>query len=291
MSSRDRRRAERIEVGIPAQIYTHLGFVQARICDLSRTGLRLRVRCHDLGFKATTNLRLAAEAIAEALTPQFALDLDYEKLGPLLQRQVSLARIGLPSEEPLFVELCCKFDVPLGEGETAILQTELPEVGSTTKTWVPDEFMPKDCNGTVTLRSREDPLHRPLPLPPHDPRRPGTVPPRHRYRALVTGTAKRAPPSFFCHTDLVTAIGVRISVPRPSDATTIAEAMERLVQVHGQTVDVRILDESKDLWVGRARLTSVELPPNRLDVMLVTLTYERPLSMSAMRRMGLLSVA
>ncbi len=292
MSTRDRRRAERIEVGIPAQIYSHRGFFSARICDLSRTGLRLRVRIADIDMEATDDLRVAAEAIAAAFAPHFALDLDYEKFGPLLQRDVSLTRIGLPPEDPLFVELCCAFDEPLGDHETAILQMELPEINAAVEDWVPDEFVPEDCSGIVTLRPRDELMDRPVILPPAEPARaPAPPPPRHRYRALVTGTAKDAPPAFFCYTDLVTAIGVRVCVPRPTDAIGIREAMTQLMRVHGQAVDVRIIDESEDLWAGGARVTGVELPPNRLDVMLVTLAYDRPLSMSALRRMGLVVAA
>ena len=105
----------------------------------------------------------------------------------------------------------------------------------------------------------------------------------------MSGTTADAPPAFFCHTDLVTVVGVRVQVPRPREATDIRTAMAKLVKAHGATVDVRIIDGSADLWQGLARVTGVELPPSRPDEMLVTLAYERPLSMATMRRMGLLA--
>ena len=296
MSNRNRRRADRIEVGIPAQIYAR-GFIDARVCDLSRTGLRMRVRVADLGMQATSDMAEVARAVADVLAPHFALDLDYKKFGPLLQRGVMLTRVGLVPDAPLYVELCCEFDEPLDDEVATILMAELPPVRDDVPAWTPEENAQVSYDGVVTMRPEgsldEKPVavaEAPVKLPNTEaPPKPASSPVRHRYRALVTGTSRNAPPAFFCHTDLVTAVGVRVRLPRPSDAADVRNAMGKLVKVHGSTVDVRILDESQDVWSGAARVTGVELPPDRLDVMLVTLAYERPLSMSTMRRLGLVA--
>jgi len=306
LSTRNRRRAERIEVGIPAQIYTSTGFLAAKVCDLSRTGLRLRIQADALGMQPTKDMGVAARRVADALAPHFALDLDYEKFGPLLQRGVELTRIGLPADGPGEVEICCAFDEPLDDHVTGILDAQLPAVRDDLPAWTPEEDAETSYAGVVTLRPK-DALHEqssavaeapasteapvvtaPAPLRLVD--QPPAVPaPRHRYRALVTGTSAGAPPAFFCHTDLVTVVGVRVRLPRPEGAVDIRKAMSKLMKVHGSTVDVRILDESEDVWAGAARVTGVELPTDRLDVMLVTLAYQRPLGMAAMRRLGLVS--
>ncbi|MDA1193912.1 MAG: PilZ domain-containing protein [Planctomycetota bacterium] len=290
MKSHERRRAERVEVGIPAQIYTHRGFLDAKVCDLSRTGLRLRLRVKDLDLEATEDLRSAAEAVASILGDQFALDLDYRKLGPLLQRGVELTRIALPVDEPLFVELCCSFDEPLNDAVTDILQTELPPVRTVALAVAREVEPPRACSGVMTMRSADELRERPVKLPPVEPEPKPSIPPvRHRYRALVTGTSKEAPPAFFCHTDLVTAVGVRVCISRPRDASGVRETMTKLVKVHGHEVDVRLLDAKTDVWSGPARVTGVELPPDRRDVMLVTLAFARPLGLPALRQLGLVA--
>lgn len=290
MSTRNRRRADRVEVGIPAQIYAQRGFLDASVRDISRTGLRLRLRVADLGMKATNDMAHAARAVGRVLAPHFALDLDYKKLGPLLQRPVQLTRIALDADAPLFLELCGEFDEPLDDEIVTILGEVLPPVRDDVPSWTPEENAAISYDGVVTMRPRDELTEKPVQLPdPAAASGPAAAPVRHRYRALVTGTSKDAPPAFFCHTDLVTAVGVRVCLPRPSDAIDIRNAISKLVKVHGSSVDVRILDANDDVWSGSARVTGVELPNDRLDVMLVTLAYDRPLSMAAMRRMGLVA--
>lgn len=292
MSTRNRRRAERVEVGMPAQIYTRRGFLEAKVCDLSRTGLRMRIRVAALDLPATSQLHEAAQAVAETLAEDFALDLDYKKLGPLLQRRVALTRVGLVPDAPLFVEVCCEFDEPLTDDVLAILHQELPPIRDDVEAWTPSPVQVAGATpgGTLTIRSRDELRERPVKLPVTDaPKKPAHAPVRHRYRALVSGTTRNAPPAFFCHTDLVTAVGVRVCVPRPSEAADVRNAMAKLVKAHGSTVDVRILDGSTDVWSGSARVTGVELPRDRADVMLVTLAYDRPLSMATLRRFGLVA--
>ena len=300
MSHRNRRRAERVEVGIPAQLYSQRGFLEAKLCDLSRTGLRMRVRVADLKLQATENVHVVVEAVADTLGDEFALDLDYKKFGPLLQRGVTLTRVGLVPDQPLYVELCCEFDEPLADDVLAILHQELPPIQEHPEPWTPEPVPEVRPSGTLTMRSQDDLQERPVavattPAPaPSSPKKaaptkPARPPVRHRYRALVAGTSRNAPPAFFCHTDLVTAVGVRVCLPRPKDAADVRNAMTKLVKAHGSTVDVRVLDEKADVWSGAARVTGVELPPDRADVMLVTLAYETPLSMATLRRFGLVA--
>ena len=292
MTNRNRRRADRVEVGFPAQIYTHRGFLDAKLCDLSRTGLRMRVSIADLRMSPDSRPEEAVAKLAETLAPQFALDLDYKRFGPLLQRGVALTRIRLVGDASESVEVCCEFDEELGEDTLAILEQDLPPMREAAEDWEPETTGEGPYEGTVTMRPKGALEEAPVQLPTAAaPKKPAVPPMRHRYRALVTGTSPDAPPAFFCHTDLVTAVGVRVRIPRPKDAVDIRNAMSKLIKAHGTSVDVRILDESIDVWKGQARVTGVELPPDRLDVMLVTLAYERPLSMQVMRRLGLVSAA
>jgi hypothetical protein len=286
LSTPDRRRAERVPVSLPAQLYSTQGFLDAQVGDLSRTGLRLQVPARRLGVDPAGGLRAAAEAIARALGPSFAMDLDYRKLGPLLQRTVHLTRLTLPPGDPPRVEFCCAFDKALGDEEAAFLGQELPPVREDVPEWLPTEDVLGACLGTATLRPEGE-----LREVPSASRKgpPTAIRPRQRYRALVTGSAIHAPPAFFCHTDLVTAVGVRIRIPRPPAIGGAGAILARLVKQLGPTVELRILGEKGDVWSGTARLSGVETPPERPDVLLVTLAFATSLSLSDLRRLGLVA--
>lgn len=288
MTTTDRRRAARVEVGIPAQLYTRRGFVAATVRDLSRAGLRMRATSEDLGFESTEDLRAAARGIAAAFSPTFGLELDYERYGPLIQRDVSLARIGLPADAPTCVEICCAFERALSDEEEALLDASLPAVNETVDAWTEPDADDAACLGVVTMRPMEEAVQPVVVSMAHQ--RPNAFErPRQRYRTLVAGTKRSAPPAFFCHSDLITAVGVRVRLPRQHGGAGPSGALRRLIREHGKVLDVRVLGESEDLWRGRARLSGVELPTQAPDRMFVTLAYETPLSMSDLRRLGLLS--
>ena len=287
MTTPDRRRAERVEVGIPAQLYTRRGFVSAEVRDLSRTGLRLRASTESLGFPPTDKLTVAARGLAAALGPTFAIDLDYEKYGPLLQCIAVVTRIGLPPDAPDCVELCCEFQQSLGEDEAGLIGASLPDLKDTVDTW--GEAAPEGvaCRGVVTMRPPRDPSEPPVRLPAA-PEKTFTPRPRQRYRALMQGSKPKAPPALFCHTDLVTAIGVRVSLPRRSAGGGASSLFQRLVKEHGRMVELRLLGDGGELWSGPARISGVELPTSDPSRVLVTLAYATPLSMADLRRLGLL---
>jgi hypothetical protein len=292
-----RRRATRVELGVPVQVFTRTGTIDIRLFDISRTGLRLRAHASALGIEKAADIEATARAVGELLASEFTLNLDYEKFGPLLNHSVHLTRVGIPNDAPLFVDICCAFDEPIGDAEVAILGTELPPLAEEPADWLPPRAPPEGCEGVVNcipveVEDEAAPAEAAAaPEPVRPPARPALAPVRHRYRAIVTGVAKDAPPSFFCHTDLVTAIGVRIGIPRPPEAVSVTAALNSLTRAHHQGVQLRILNEDGDVWSGPARVSGVELPPDNMDTMLVTLAFDPGLSMAAMRGLGLLGAA
>jgi len=285
----NRRQADRVPVETSVQIYGRRGFVHGTICDLSRTGLRMRVRAEDLGFAPTSDLREAAEGVAKSLGERFALDLNHDHLGPLLQRGVELTRVGLPADAGEYVELCCQFDHELAHPEASFLETDLPPARKLVAACVPPEHMPETGDGVVTCdpqAERPVEIERPQAEAPPVPQRP-----RQRYRALVSGTARDTPSSFFCHTDLITVIGVRVRIPRADYGEHVTAAMRRLVKRYGRTMDLRILAETDEVWGGDAQINGVELPADQPDVMLVTLGFKSPLRLSELRTLGLVRTA
>jgi hypothetical protein len=228
-----------------------------------------------------------ARSVGRLLTQPFTLNLHYRRLGPLLQKSVRLTRIGLPADSPDSVELCCAFDAALGDEESVILQIPLPPLDATAA-WCPEEALPAGCNGSMNFfpEATEE-------APPSAPEAPL---PRHRLRAFVSGTRRDAPASIFCHTDLVTVVGVRVRLPRA--AATLArkgapagprEAAEAFVELFGHTILVRLLHGEEDVWQGASRVSGVELPPERPEEMLVTLAFAQRLRPSELRALGLLA--
>jgi hypothetical protein len=273
VNPRNRRKAGRVPVGIPVKLHTRAGAYEADIVDLSRTGLRLQMPAGG----RNEDVHAAAERLGEALSPSFDLDLHHKRLGPLLKKAAFAVRVGLPAEAPGVVEVCCEFSEELRDDEIGYLDlTEaLPEVDESVEEWVEIEQPPAPA--------------------PADPIAAQPLRPRQRYRVLIAGMKRNAPPSLFCHTDLVTAIGVRVRLERAevgvksSADASVSQTLVTLISRYGDELELRILDESGDVWSGPARFSGVELPRADPEVVLVTLGFERNPSLAELRKLGLLA--
>ena len=286
MTSPNRRKADRVDVGIPIQLRTASGDHPAEIVDLSRTGLRVRMPVDS----ARENATQAAERMRHALSPSFSLDMDYERLGPLLNKDVEPIRVGIPKDAPDVVEICGEFFEYLEDEEVHYLQLNapLPELRDSVDVWVdvePEASEPEEpapTTGVPVLRKEE----------------PGpSAMPRQRYRALVAGMKRDAPPSFFCHTDMVTRMGVRVRLQREDagievgEHVSVSKALQTLVSLYGPELELRLVDGSGDVWSGPSRFSGVELPSHHPEEVLVTLSFGRPLSLADLRRLDLIGGA
>jgi len=303
VSSRNRRKADRVEVGIPVQLCTKRGNVAAEVRDLSRTGLRLRLPAEALGSAGWGDPARAARAVGEMLTPSFSLDLHYEELGPLLHRDAFPTRVGLPSDDPTAIEVCCEFRDVIEEHEEGFLQLEqpLPPMKDSVEEWADVEggseiglgkitFHPASDANSVLLGEKMEATIAPPPVL----RRP-----RQRYRALVNGLKHNAPPSIFAHTDLITGVGVRVRLSRNEaemdDVMTLSAASALMTLIHrfGETLELRLIDKNRvdDVYCGPGRFSGVELPPDEPDEMLVTIAFGRQPTLSEMRDLDLVDRA
>ncbi len=271
MTDSNRRLADRIPVGILAELETLRGHLAAQIRDLSRTGLRLRVPAAELELDGVADADDALEAIQQQVRPRFHVSLNHDRLGSLLQRKVTLTRVELPSETMDELDLCCRFAEPLTDEESQLLESYLPPVKARAE---PETGR---VVGGVRLHDTGS-----LSVPRPDGR------PRQRYRAFVSTNREGTVQTFRCHTDLVTAIGVRIAVPRSDYGDDVKAAASIFARRYGTHLDLRVSDEDIDVWRGRVRVSGVELPPHREQVMLVTLSFDRPLALIELRSLGLL---
>jgi len=300
VSRGNRRRAERVEVGLPVQLHGPHGFIEAAVGDLSRTGLRLRVSPEAFSSERPTDLRGAAQWVAHVLAPQFSLHLNYRQLGPLIQKDVRITRIGVPADATDSVELCCEFVGALGEEETAMLGVALPPPTERSEAWNPARDLPRTCVGSVTFQPPgEDGIRAPFLLDPeqrvpNSPRCVSPCPPQ-RYRALVAGTKLDLPAAFFCYTDMVTVFGVRVRLPREAGrslrgrrASSTGPVLEGFLRRYGAILELRLLKGGEDVWKGPARVSGLELPEHRPEEMLLSLAFVKALSLGDLRRLDLL---
>ena len=74
-------------------------------------------------------------------------------------------------------------------------------------------------------------------------------------------------------------------------ANVAARTLSKLVYRYGRSVDLRLLDGNDDVWVGPARFTGVELPPQHPEEVLITLAFGRRLNLNELRRLRLVGNA
>jgi len=281
----DRRKADRVDAGFPVELTTQRKFVEGEVKDLSRSGIRVRLSTLALGMTMPLSTTDAGKGVSALLADSFSLNLHHKKLGTLLPRAVSLTRVGIPTDEAGMLDLCCKFDSPLGDAEGAMLDVSLPPFNDSVQEWCDD--LPA-CVGEVRFGEAESATTVPVPSPAEAPIYNGRD---QRFRAFVSSKSPDGPPALFCHTDLVTGFAVRVRVAREAalgtqaaEPVTLQHASQAFVEAFGNAVDLRLVGASGDLWSGPVRVSGVELQPTE---MLVTLAFDRKLRLSEMRNLGL----
>lgn len=291
MTTADRRKAARVDTGFPVELTTQRKFVEGEVKDLSRSGIRIRLATLALGMTDPGNAADAARAVTALLAESFSLNLHHKRLGTLLPRSVDLTRVGLPSDESGMLDLCCAFNEPLGDAESAILAIPLPPFTESVEEWC--EELPVSCRGELRFAGpdgQETTVAAPTP--------PGASQTEtvcaQRYRAFVSSTRPEAPPALFCHTDLVTGFAVRVRVTQQAalgvnaaDGLSLQQATQAFVDLFGSAVDLRLVGTQGDLWSGPVRVSGVELPKGDPREMLVTLAFDRRLRLSELRGLGL----
>ena len=127
MPSPERRRDVRVKCRLSLGCRGEWTHVKGTVVDISQTGCRFRVLLAEIGIPAGT--RLNQVAVHHLLTDDVVFHFLPEMLGTLVTRRICGRRISLPQDEPHCVEIGGRFDVPLGETETAALGLPLSSPG------------------------------------------------------------------------------------------------------------------------------------------------------------------
>ena len=277
MNTTNRRRADRVPVGILAEFETNGGNLAAEVRDLSRTGLRVRAPASAFGLERPVDAEEALASVSEQLRRRFRLSLNHDRLGSLLQRHVELTRVEFPEDAAESFDLCCRYAEPLEDQEAQLLEAHVPPI----KPVASADLKHGRIVGGVRLEDTVTEVSVPRP----DGR------PRQRYLAFVSAARDDALQTFRCHTDLVTGVGVRIAVPRADYGDDVRAAAKAFTRRYGTHLDLRLSDEDVDIWSGRVRVSGTELPRQRDQVMLITLAFDRALALNELRGLGLLTRA
>lgn len=297
MSADNRRQAQRVPFGVPVQIDTEAGPVEAGLIDVSRTGARIRILTSEMGYPPTLDMTETALQVAAMLPPHFEARLHYRVLGPLLHRGMNMMRIAVPLEAPDLIELGCRFDRPLGADDIVALGAPLPGAEPAPLKRDLGSILPPDPPVPALQDDEEIEEAKPEPkilrvLPPSEPERPPL--PRsssglhRRYRAYIGGTLACSPPALSCWSDYLSRQLVRVRVPRAGyEAEDVAGATVRFTSYFGNAVELKLVEGHVHLWTGHARVCGLELPEDRDEDMLITFAFARELRPAELKRLRL----
>jgi hypothetical protein len=271
MTKRNRRKTARALFGVPVQIDSDAGPIEARLVDVSLTGARIRIPASAMGYAPSFDLAETALQLAARLAPRFEARLHYQVLGPLLHRGLKMMRIAVPADAPEEVELGCCFD-------RALSLDEVMALGVAQATLAPRTASREGAADAA--EESETPLI---------PRIHGGV--ARRYRAYINGTLGISPPIMPCWSDQLDRNAIRIRMPRDGyEAEDVAGATVRFISHYGNEVGLKLVEGATHLWTGRTRVCGVELPGDPRADLLLTLAFSRRLRPAELRRLRLESV-
>jgi len=273
MGPDNRRRAVRIACDLPVRLEGVDADLHARIVDVSRTGLRLRMPGELLGVHRLSSLAQVTRRLEETLGREFVAELHYEMLGPLVRKTLEPTRIAKLDWEQADVEVGCLLGDPLSDEEIGMLGVPAPAIGALE---APDDLVvPGPVHRTPRLapvRGQGAPEYPdsftawlyPEPGKLGQPLRTETI-------SLTRGMAILGvtPPS---HTALM--------------ALPVAEVISKLDGDYGTGILLRIVDGDRDVWAGPAELQEVDVRSPAGDIHL-GVTFGRELRAEELGRLGL----
>lgn len=131
MSGREKRASLRVPCSYPVRIYGWTRELTGRICDISRTGVRVEVPAEQVVPGSDRDMTMLLEQAELALGSHFLTELHYEMLGPLIRKKVFLIRFGPADASGTAIEIAGAFEQALTDEEATMLGVGLPPVGVT----------------------------------------------------------------------------------------------------------------------------------------------------------------
>jgi len=271
MSHDNRRRAVRVDCDLPVRLEAEGGSLAVHLLDLSRTGLRLRMSGDLLGVHRLSSLAQITRRVEETLGSAFMAELHYERLGPLVRKQLQPTRIAKLDWEQTDVEIGCLLGEALTDEEVGMLGVALPPIGA---------------KGPLTELEGTGPHHRTLTLP----HALADASERAPFVAWIYPEPGKTSKPLRTETLSLTRDMATLSVdPRQGwdlPDVPVATVVDALDQAYGTEILIRIVDGSDDVWAGPAELQEVELTPATGRIRL-GVGFGRQLRSEELGRMGL----
>ncbi len=273
MGHDNRRRAVRIACDLPVRLEGIEADLYARIVDLSRTGLRLRMPGELLGVHRLSSLAQVTRKLQETVGKEFTAELHYEMLGPLVRKILEPSRIAKLDWEQSDVEVGCQLRDPLTDEEVGMLGVPLPAIGEreTAEGMViqgpqrrTPHIGPRGVNADPIEAQPFTAWLYPEPGKSGQPLRTETV-------SLTRGMA---------------ILGVCEASSKPLQELAVADVIHKLDEDYGTGILLRIVDGEDDVWAGPAELQEVDVHAPAGDIHL-GVSFGRELRSEELGRMGL----
>ncbi len=275
MVSPESRKAERIACEIPVRLQIGGMWHEVVVVDASRTGVRLRMTLEDLDVPEGAGLGAVAAYLERALPRRAPAQFHPERLGGLVERNLTIVRIAITEGALAHVEVGCRLDRPLNDIEVAALGLPLPpegqESGSAVRRRVRTGSLHADAHSTGANHAR----------------------PLKRFRVVVTGREASRQDPLVSTTDEVSDVGVVLRLRDPlvfdceAGSGDVRELAAAFTRQYGPMVDLAIHEGSVSVFRGPAKLVRIETVAVGSDVLEVGFAFGRALEPAERRALRL----
>ena len=272
--SMEKRQAVRLSCDLPVRLHGEEDPLDARMVDISRLGMRVRIAGADLRVHRLSSLAQISRRLTEALGEGFEAELHPEVLGPLLRKGLVTTRIVKRDWERTDVEIGCAFGTALTDEEASMLGVPLPPVGDRRR----------------VARTRVEAPSTRTPAPGRRSAPSGTPVDTPAYQAFIYPSAGKEGRPLLTRTRTMSRGMAFLEVERMAgwsfDQMDVSQVVVALDDAYGSKVLLRIVSDGEDLWAGPAEIKDVDVNPDPSGIRL-GLSFGRELRAEELDRLGL----
>ncbi|MHC5010651.1 MAG: PilZ domain-containing protein [Planctomycetota bacterium] len=245
MSDHTRRVDQRVPCRIPVEVRGKQKTLSTTALDVSRTGVRLQIPLDSLRLPPLPSLGRVALRLSEVIPEEAVSSFQPEGGGADVTRRLRVVRIVRPRSAQEDVVVGCTFDAPLSAEEAAGLGVDFAQTAVEA-----DDDGEARSNGQGAAQA----FH------------PSDLSEFKRTYIVPRGPEERTP--FQTYTEFVSPHGIvvrvrdvnRLDLPGPEG--DVAAHIMAFSATYGSDVTLRVLDGTRQLWTGPARLENAEMVPD-----------------------------
>lgn len=283
MTERRNRASNRVFFHAPARIRGHGGTFEARIEDISWSGVRLRLERSTLDLKEDAGIGAAAGAAECLLGDAFPVSLDTGPDGAHLVKRVRVIRLAMPDKDPDHLDVGCLFEERLAEREAEELglamPVELRHAGNSVRRaadWKHEHTSRLDPDAIVQDVEGVDGWE--------DEGGETQYVPRVPLRAVITNVRAHGTEPIVCSAEsfTVNTLLVRARVEMMPfnhrwDRQSVAQAAVSFSEQYGDRIGLEVVSGTRRVWQGPMHVFGVEVDPEQPRDILLHMGFGRPL--------------